>query len=143
MGYMCHHTLIVSGSGAHLEEARDQAIALVRAGSAGVHPTIHVTEISPPAVNGYQVFFVCPDGSKEGWPESDAGNRIRQEMIEAFAQIGQDQWGIAWWEVKFGDDVGDDRIVRSFDDDSTLGPPRRSVGISGGRRSRGRSSSTW
>lgn len=37
----------------------------------------------PAAVNGGLTYFMAPDGSKEGWPESDEFDHLRQRFIAA------------------------------------------------------------
>jgi len=39
----------------------------------------HVTER---VTNGYLTYFMAPDGSKEGWKESDDAERIRADFIK-------------------------------------------------------------
>ncbi len=34
----------------------------------------------PAIVNEYTTFFIAPDGSKEGWADSDAGDRLREDF---------------------------------------------------------------
>ena len=66
MGYMRHHAILVTSWDAKL---------LASAHAQAVKMFAYVSPISPAFVNGYQSFFIPPDGSKEGWPESDAGAR--------------------------------------------------------------------
>lgn len=55
--------------------------------------------------NGYVTFFIAPDGSKEGWEESDAGDRFRDTVIARLRQDdyddGSSPW--AWVEVGYGE----------------------------------------
>lgn len=56
-------------------------------------------------VNGLHTFFVAPDGSKEGWDDSDKGDRLRGRIVERLAVDdygdGSSPW--SWVEVGFGE----------------------------------------
>ncbi len=74
MGYSRHHAIIVTGwsdEGKSIELAHAKAKEIF--GDS-------VTEILPKATNSYRTFFIGPDGSKEWWPESDAGDKRREEF---------------------------------------------------------------
>jgi hypothetical protein len=92
MGYMRHHAIICSGpapikdEGApwissiaeyvtSLQRAHDKATAIFG-------DTVSPIVISP--VNGIGSFFIAPDGSNEGWEDSDAG--------DAYARLIADQY---------------------------------------------------
>lgn len=56
-------------------------------------------------VNGKHSFAVMPDGSKEGWDESDAGDALRERII---TRLGEDNYEDdsspwEWVEVGFGE----------------------------------------
>lgn len=55
--------------------------------------------------NGYTTFFVGPDGSKEGWPVSDYGDKVREQIKKRFAldnyEDGSSPWN--WIEVGYGE----------------------------------------
>ncbi len=73
MGYIKHNAIIVtSWDGDKIAEAHKKAREIFE----------WVSEISPSAINGYRSFFVPPDGSKEGWPESFNGDNDRKEFIK-------------------------------------------------------------
>ena len=56
-------------------------------------------------VNGNHSFAVLPDGSKEGWSDSDEGDALRDRFIERLSQDdyedGSSPWD--WVEVGFGE----------------------------------------
>lgn len=56
-------------------------------------------------VNGEQTVVMIPDGSKEGWPESDDCNALRAEFITELQRSdyedGSSPW--CWVEVGFGE----------------------------------------
>jgi hypothetical protein len=74
-----------------------------------------VTEILPFTINAYQSFMVGPDGSKEGWPESDAGDQCREEFVESLRSLAYDDGStnVQWVEVRYADDNKQNRVVRS------------------------------
>jgi len=51
-------------------------------------------------VNNYQTVVMIPDGSKDGWPESDEGDKIRQMFIDEMLKT-ELTWEIV--SVGFGD----------------------------------------
>lgn len=72
MGYMRHHAIVVTTWDAKkINAARDEAVRLGNV----------CTLVCPSPSNGYQSFLVVPDGSKEGWPESDKGDGARAAFI--------------------------------------------------------------
>lgn len=56
-------------------------------------------------VNGYNSFAVMPDGSKESWDESDAGDNFRFRVMERLLLDNYDDGSSPWdWvEVGFGE----------------------------------------
>ena len=107
MGYMCHHAIIVTSC---IEGLLDRALIQAQAIFEYVSP------ISKKAVNGYQSFFIPPDGSKEGWGESDDGDERRQHFIDWLtSQAFEDgSNSLTWIEVQYGDGDHDDKISRSY-----------------------------
>ena len=103
MGYMRHHAIVVTSSdNDQLELARDAAA------DAGLSPSAIVSS----AVNLYHSFFVPPDGSKEGWEESDVGDASR----DCFVNYLRPQSGfLSWVEVFYGDDNRECEVVRHGD----------------------------
>lgn len=94
MGYIRHHTIVVTGYVENLSKAHQLAKEIF--GSL-------VSEIIQSNVNGYESFFVAPDGSKEGWEESDNGDKNRQKFIDEVADVD-------YVELFFGDDNGESKI---------------------------------
>ena len=58
--------------------------------------------------------MVAPDGSKEGWAESDAGDRARDLIVQVLKSYSYKDGSspLKWVEVMFGDDEGRAAIVR-------------------------------
>lgn len=107
MGYMRHHTIVVTASEPHISAAHEAAKRL----------RCEPSEITPKTVNGYQSFMVPPDGSKEGWCESDAGDEHRSRFIEYLRSTRYSDGSnpIKWVCVQFGDDNKQTCIVDHSD----------------------------
>ncbi len=111
MGYMRYHAIVVSASyptdddQQHWAEvAHDEAVRL------GLNPS----PIMFASVNDVRSFFCPPDGSKEGWPESDNGDESRNAFVLWLkAQEYEDGSSpVKWIEVQYGDDGGEQRATR-------------------------------
>ena len=110
MGYMRHHAIVVTGYEDRIKPAYAEAQARFDAR--------FLTGITEAAVNGYQSFLVAPDGSKEGWPESEEGDRRRASFV-AYLR-GQE---LGWVEVQFDDDGNETRVIACNDDGKTKEAP--------------------
>lgn len=100
MGYMRHHAIIVTDSSRQngLEELHLLAVAIF-----GAKQVSHITS-SP--LNNYESFFVAPDGSKEGWEDSDKGDEQRERFV-----IALQQENATFVQVMYGDDNGHCKII--------------------------------
>jgi hypothetical protein len=109
MGYMRHHAIVLSSWSPEILGA-----ARVKAADLGMA----VSPIVPSGLNGISSFLVAPDGSKEGWEESDAGDARRAALIAWLgAEAGKRGYsGVDWAEVQYGDGNGATRIVRHSDE---------------------------
>lgn len=109
MGYMQYHAIVVTdhGYGTTLDEAHKIATEIFR----------WISPISPGMTNGVRAFFIPPDGSKEGWEESDQGNDNRSKFLAALEKFRYDDKStpLDWVEVQFGDDDGETKIGRHSD----------------------------
>ena len=107
MGYMRHHAIVVSSwQSESVLAAREKASTIFR----------WVSPISPEATNGHAAFFVPPDGSKEGWQESDEGDGRREQFLDWLEEQYALGFYLDWAEVQFGDDEGESRVLRHSDD---------------------------
>lgn len=110
MGYRRHHAIVVTAQlHSRINTARQKAIEL----------GMTVTSIADEVTNGYLSFLVAPDGSKEGWEESAAGDE-RRAAFKEWLRSQEDEDGsspFSWVEVMYGDDAGGVEIV---DDDAAL-----------------------
>lgn len=77
MGYINHHAIIVTAWGTkYIEPAHKRAKEIFGDSC---------SEIVPSQINGYVSFFIAPDGSKEGWSDSNSGD-IRREEFKDFVR---------------------------------------------------------
>ena len=109
MGYMRHHAIVVTTySASHIADAHVKATAL------GLNPT----PIQESAINTYVSFAVLPDGSKEGWDESDTGDTRRDAFIAWMnaQRFSDGSSPLDWAEVQYGDDEGETCITRHSDE---------------------------
>jgi len=117
---MVHHSIIVSSWDDRLvKEAHETAVRLFdvprwRAYSyAGL-----VSPVVGGLVNGERSFFIAPDGSKEGWPESDLGDDLRASFIAYLRSKRYDDGStsLKWVEVQFADENNDNRVLQASGD---------------------------
>jgi hypothetical protein len=103
MGYHIHDAIIVSTwTTSHIQLAHAKAVEL----------ELHPSNITDEVVNGYRCFVVPPDGSKEGWEESDFYEGRRNEFID-WMKTTTPKLYLDYIHVRFGGDEPDDntRIV--------------------------------
>lgn len=100
MGFVAHHAIIVtSWEWKHLRRAQREAKRL----------GMSVTNKIQGPVNAYRSFLIGPDGSKEGWEDSDIGDKRREEW-KAFV-VREKLW-VEWVEVNYGSDLeGGDTVT--------------------------------
>jgi hypothetical protein len=102
MGYIRHHAIVVTG---HHQWLHDDTLPnIFEAHEAALASGCRlVTPVVGPGVNGTSSFLVAPDGSKEGWDDSDAGDTARDLFIEWLRARGEGGY-YAWAEVVLGSD---------------------------------------
>ena len=112
MGYMRHHAIIVTS-----ERTPPIVNAVVKA--VEIFGPALVTPLTVAVINNSRSFMVAPDGSKEGWPESDQGDSQRDRFIQYLRSTYHDDGSssLDWVEVQFGDDDKESKVVRSSDMD--------------------------
>ena len=109
MGFITHHCVVVTAwNDADAEKAHHEAEVLFT-------DLAHVTPLSPPAINSYVTFVVCPDGSKEGWGDSLHGDAAREQFKEWLrAQCYSDGSSpFEWAEISYGSDPDCARVEDS------------------------------
>lgn len=110
MGYIKHEVVIVTGwDAATVAEAHAKATALCGD---------MVTPITEARINGYRSFFIAPDGSKEGWAESDTADEQRK-AFRAWLRAHDDRLGLRWVCVVYGDDAPRITVTSYGDDDAS------------------------
>lgn len=107
MGYIKHDAIIVTSP-----FRRDLELSRGIAEELGLRPTA----IAESGSNYYASFLIPPDGSKEGWEESDAGDRARNEWKnwakEARLRPGSAAIYTSWVHVSYaGDEATDTKVV--------------------------------
>lgn len=104
MGYIRHNAIVVtSWNDEAIEAAAEEAYAL----------GLQVLGPSDGAINGYRSLLICPDGSKEGWEDSDAGDRQRKQFRHWLntRRYEDGSSNLEWVEVAYGSDDGDAQVV--------------------------------
>ena len=67
-----------------------------------------VSPVIQSVVNGYFTFCIMPDGSKMGWLDANWAEELRDKFINYIT----DRRGYTWAEVQYGDDAGDNNLLR-------------------------------
>lgn len=104
MGYMRHDAIVVtSWNSEAIEEAASVARKL----------GLQVLGPSDCAMNLTRTLLVCPDGSKEGWEESDAFDAKRSEYIEYLNSVRYDDnsSSLSWVALSYSSDDRDAKIT--------------------------------
>ncbi len=100
MGFIRHNAIVVTyWKREDVEKAHAKAKAL----------GMQVTEILVTTVNSYASFLIGPDGSKEGWDESNEGNRRRAVFFQEIRGMYIDAV-----EINYGGDGGPAFIERDL-----------------------------
>lgn len=106
MGYIKHHAIIVSSwQESAIKLAHEKAIEIFKD---------QVSNVIKSNVNSTDSFFIAPDGSKEGWEESNRGD-IRRDLFIKWIQeqANEDESNcIDFVEVFFGEDNGEAKVIR-------------------------------
>ncbi len=91
MGYFKHHAIV-------LTSWKDEDIGSVE----NKLKEMELKYIGPgSSMNGYITITVIPDGSKEGWPESERGDKKRKEFID-WLKAGS--LYVEWAEISYSSD---------------------------------------
>jgi hypothetical protein len=114
MGYIRHHAIIVSSW-------NTSSIVFVHRQAKEMFP--HISEVIPSGINGYMSFFIPPDGSKEGWKDSDDGDKRRRVFIELLnkQRYGDSSSNLDWVEVQYGDDDLENKVTHDSDEERRSG----------------------
>lgn len=102
MGYELHHAIVVVGR--QLPNLADQGLSIEDAHRvAREHCGVLVTDIVWAELNGVGSFMVGADGSKDGWAESDDGDRARDAFVD-WLRAKERRDYFSWCEVGLGED---------------------------------------
>lgn len=118
MGYLRHECIVVSGwdtdrvCGAHAA-----AGAIFNAHGMGSL----VGGLTRHAINGGAAFMIAPDGSKEGWAESDTGDKARAEFIAYLKSEAAQELYLDWALLLVGGDDGEYRVLDHPNADAQAG----------------------
>ena len=96
MGVMNHDCVIATTSDS------DAVAALINAAEQmGIKPLV----ITPVNQFGYRTVMLPPDGSKEGWEDSNNGDRMREAFIALIGSFNYSDGSnpFSWVEVSFGE----------------------------------------
>lgn len=99
MGYIRHHAIIVS-------VATDKDLISTVHNKAMEVFGPQVSNVVSSVVNNTKSFFIGPDGSKEGWSESDEGDEKRTQFLCWLADLEYEDGSspVKWAEVVYHDD---------------------------------------
>lgn len=110
MGHIQHNAIIATT----WSDDRADEFAKWITSLSGKHQRLFVRASS--VINDYHTFVLTPDGSKEGWDESDEGDTLRElvksQLRSYNYEDGSSPW--TWCEVSYGEDESellDDHIV--------------------------------
>jgi hypothetical protein len=117
MGYMRHHAIVVTASDYVKNEKQISDIKKIRDKAVEIFGSKHkLVSTIIPAINCYGSFFIAPDGSKEGWEDSDLCDKKRDKFLKWLQS--QDKKGVYsdWAEIQFGDDERINFMIRNNDE---------------------------
>jgi hypothetical protein len=97
MGAIIHQAVVVTACDPWAKTAHTKAVRLCGKD--------HVTELGPALTNGFRSFLVIPDGSKEGWIESDVGAEHREAFVNWLnrQRYGDGSSPYDWVLVEYGE----------------------------------------
>lgn len=91
MSYVRHNTVVVTAAGHAMRGAGAPDVDAFRRSLPEEWRHLVVGPVGS-AVEDYQSFVFLPDGSKEGWPESDLGDEYRERFIGLFSFAHEEDW---------------------------------------------------
>lgn len=106
MGVIRHHAIVVTS---------DVTGAIELAVNTAREIGLDVLGPSPIVTNNVNTMLVCPDGSKEGWDESDDGDRKRERFMTYLNSTNYDDGSgpLSWVIIAYGDDDASAKIIAS------------------------------
>lgn len=112
MGTIKHHSIIVTGfDKIQINIVRTKAIELFTIENYDISDHSNLVSNILFGMNGYMSFFIAPDGSKEGWSDSDFCDNVRAEFIK-WMDDNQKDICCDYIEIKFGGDDNYSKIEK-------------------------------
>lgn len=115
MGTISHHSIIVTGDEEEVKKAISKAKTIFKKHfkkKNTFEDGSHLISDLIQATNRYVSFFIAPDGSKDGWETSNAGDDARAEFME---YLTSDAEYLDYILVEFGGDHNKNRIIYAND----------------------------
>ena len=113
MGYVKHNAIVCTAwTEKYAIEAQKKAKEIFESNRKGSSKL--VSELVEHIVNGGYSFFIAPDGSKEGWGDSNQCDDARKYFLDWLRE--SDNY-CDYVEIRFGGDDEYEKIVRSKDTD--------------------------
>lgn len=104
MSYIRHEAMIFEGQREDVEPLHVAILPMIIKHELTTEMLGEIREV----YNGYTFFTLYPDGSKEGWPTSNRGDLLREEIKE---YIKKNKICISWCSVQFSGDDSKSIIV--------------------------------
>lgn len=116
MGYIRHHCIVVTGL--DYEYINYNAITQVHKLAQEIFP--YTSNLIDGKLNGYKSFLIPPDGSNEGWEESEDGDKRRLDFISKLDEyrFKDGSSPLSWVEVQYGDDNRETKVIHYSDEPS-------------------------
>ena len=110
MGYIRNEAMVVSGwDNARVLRAHSAASAIFDSHKIGRLVSGLVQHVT----NGGAAFFISPDGSKEGWHDSDLGEAARKEFVSWLKTSEAQKLYLDWALIVLGGDDGEFSVSES------------------------------
>src|SRR5271163_1478020 len=106
MGYCKHNVIVVTNwnlkivSAVHLKAKEIFAEVFGQGKIIPIDGSILISPVMQSVVNAQYTFFVAPDGSNEGWHESDLGDEARKKFLDWLG--AQEDNYCDYIEIRFG-----------------------------------------
>lgn len=113
MGYTKHHTIIVSSWNKETitkVHKRAKKIFKENFGDIGLEA---VSKLLLSPLNEFYTFIVAPDGSQEGWEESDKGDEARLKLFN-YARTIKGSERLSYVELAYGGDDDMTDVLNTF-----------------------------
>jgi len=115
MGFIKHHSIIVTGDNEELLKAREKCLEIFKheLSDKTDNPENIVSPIVSGICNGQSSFFIAPDGSKEFWATSNECDTAREVFLKWLKEENNSEF----IEVCFGGDSNQNYISKCSNND--------------------------